>query len=374
MNDQGTPSSSLSGDHSGEESSARNAFAEIPGTPNSTPENGLEQRLHRHRSGRRHDRELSRSSGAKPRTHSKGRNKRSPREMLDRWIMGGCCFLGAVAFLSIGFYFGHKFGTPADVSNRSTQQEIPLPTAEAESLLDTAFTAYQDGKYRVAMLDFQKAQDAQPGLFGIDYLIAESANKAGEQALAQDAAQHAVSKNELPGEARVLLAIINLAKSKSGVQEPQQLADPSTTAQNEIKQYMAAHPDDARAFAKLGDLLRLTGEYRSAVGILHKGVLRSDPEAARELLSAKEQLARIQNEPAKSAPSLSELTAMNGEQALAAALTSLQLKQSEEAAVFLERARDLYPPSIFRELMKDGAFADFYSDPKVKSFFKENNS
>ena len=306
--------------------------------------------------------------------HSKGRNKRSPGEMLDRWIMGGCCVLGAVAFLSIGFYIGQKSGAHTDVSSRGVQQEAPLPTAESEALLDTAFTSYQDGKYRVAMLDFQKAQDTQPALFGIDYLIARSANKAGEQALAQEAAGHAVSKNELAGEARMLMAIINLAKSKSNVQESQQLADPSVTAQNEIRQYIAAHPDDAKAFVNLGDLLRVTGEYRSAVEILHKGVLRSDPETARELLSAKEQLARLQNEPAKTAPSLSELTAMSGEQSLAAALTSLQLKQSEEAAVFLERAKDLYPPRIFRELMKDSAFADYRSDPKVRSFFKEDNS
>lgn len=332
---------------------------------------GLEQRLHRHRSSRRDERKKDRLTARK---HSTGRNKRSPGEVINQWIMWGCCFSGMIAILALGYYCGQKFGAHPEAPNRVIQQDAPLPTAETEVLLDTAFSAYQEGKYRVAMMDFQKAQDAQPALFGIDYLIAESAIKAGELALAQEAAGHAVSKNEMAGQARIILAIINLSKSKSSVQEPQQLADPAVSAQNEIRQFMASHPDDAKAFGSFGDMLRMTGEYRSAVEILHKGVLRSNPESARELLSAKEQLARLQNEQARSAPSLSELTAMSAEQALVAALASLQLKQSEEAAVFLERARDLYPPQIFRELMKDTAFDEYHSDPKVRSFFRIDNS
>ena len=318
MNNLSPTSASSDGDIPAKEVTPQEASTEISSASLPSQESGLEQRLHRHRSSRRDEREKSNTSNSSARKHSKGRNKRSPGEIINQWIMWGCFFFGAIAFLAIGFYCGQKFGTHPEVSNCVIHQDAPLPTAETETLLDSAFTAYQDGKYRAAMMDFQKAQDAQPALFGIDYLIAESAIKAGEQALAQE--------------------------------------------------------DDAKAFGNFADLLRMTGEYRSAVEILHKGVIRANPDAAKELLSAKEQLARLQNEQARTVPSLSELTSMTGEQALVAALAALQLKQSEEAAVFLERARDLYPPQIFRELMKDTAFDDYHSDSKVSSFFKVDNS
>ena len=65
---------------------------------------------------------------------------------------------------------------------------------------------------------------------------------------------------------------------------------------------------------------------------------------------------------------------MSGEQALVAALASLQLHQSEEAAVFLEKARDGYSPQAFRELLLDEAFNDYRNDPVMKSVFKQGNS
>lgn len=375
MNDQPMPSQQ-----------GKNQEGEIP--PSSDPEKTqlsqpilqptiFEERHSHHRSSRSNDRSQSKTAAASRGTHSQGRgsrgksqNKISPQAKKDRWIFGGFIVLAIIACLAIGFYFGQKSESHTEVVNHIAQQDAPFPTPEAEALLDTSFKALHEGNYREAMIGFKKAQDIQPALLGIDYLIAESAYKAGENILADDAAEHALSKNESTEQASVLRALITLAKTKKGGQDAQQLADPNVTAQTEIKQLVATHLGDAKAYALWGDLLRSSGEYRSAVDILHKGVLRADPEAARELLSAKEQLARLQNQSAKTVPSLSELTSMSGEQALVSALASLQLKQSEEATVFLERARDLYSPQIFRELMNDEAFADYHTDPRVKSFFK----
>ena len=192
--------------------------------------------------------------------------------------------------------------------------------------------------------------------------------------MAIDAAGQAISKNESVDQARLLLALINLNRSKGKDQVVSQLVDPQLAAENEIKNYSAAHPADAKIYEIWGDLLRSEGSYRSAVDILHEGVVRASPEASRDVLSAKEQLARLQNEKAKSVPSLSELTSMSGEQALVAALASLQLHQSEEAAVFMEKARDSYSPQVFRELLLDMAFDDYWNDPLIKSFFKQGNS
>lgn len=375
MNDQPMPSQQ-----------GKNQEGELP--PSSEPEKiqlsestlqptTFEERHLHHRSSSRRDRSQSKSAAASRGTHSQGRGSRGKSQnkiylqaRRERWILGGCIVLAIIVCLAIGFYFGQKSQSHTEVINQATQLYASFPTPEAESMLDTSFKALHEGNYREAMIGFQKAQDIQPVLFGIDYLIAESAYKAGENILADDAARHALSKSESSERASVLRSLITLAKTKTGGQDAQQLADPNVTAQTEIKQLVATHLGDAKAYALWGDLLRSSGEYRSAIDILHKGVLRADPEAARELLSAKEQLARLQNQSAKTVPSLSELTSMSGEQALVSALASLQLKQSEEAEAFLERARNLYSPQIFRELMHDGAFDDYHTDPKVKSFFK----
>ena len=302
----------------------------------------------------------------------KGWNRLTAFQQSEKMVIWGCCFLGVLVVFAGGFYFGQKFGQHAEVAEQIARQDAEFPLPETDALLDDAFTAFRQGSYRNAMMSFQKAQDKQPALVGLDYLIAESAYKAGEGVLAREAARHALSKNESAEQARVLLAQMDLEKSKSPEEESQQLADPNVPLEIEIKQFVANHLADAKGYALWGDFLRGSGSYRSAADVLHKGVLRADPDSSRELLSAKEQLARLQNDPGKTVPSLSELTAMNAEQSLLAALTCLQQHQGEEAASFLDRARDLYSPQEFRELMNDVAFVDYHDDPQVRRFFKQD--
>jgi tetratricopeptide (TPR) repeat protein len=302
--------------------------------------------------------------------HSKHKGRQLDRYAIEKILVLGCCFLGVVAVFVGGFYVGHKYSGHSDTSDQVVlQQDAAFPSPESDLELDAAFTALLHSKYSDALLKFQKVQQSEPTLFGLDYLIANSAYRAGENSIAEQAAESAISKNEDAQEARVLQALINSKKTsdQSGVA---QLADPNTTLESEIKQLVATHLGDARVYGIWGDFLRSNGSYRSAVDIFHKGVLRADPSQTEELLSAKEKLAALQNKPAQTAPSLSEMTSMTGEQALVAAFACIQLKQGEEASSFLEHARDLYPPQIFRELMNDGAFADYRTNPQLSGFFK----
>ena len=308
------------------------------------------------------------------RTHSNpGRRSRGGGDfhLSPQVLIWGCSFLGAVVVFFGGYYLGQKSGRSAELRNRVVAQDAEFPMAESNALLDDAFKAYSQGKYRDAMVAFQKVQEKQPALVGIDYLVADSAYRAGEGVLASDAAKRAIFKNESSGQARALLALLELEKSKVSKSEDaaQQMNDPSVNAENEIKQLVASNLGGARGYLLWGEFLRSNGSYHSAADVLHEGWLRADPRDSREYLSAKEQLARLQNEPAKSAPSLSELTSMSGEQALVAALASLQLHQKEEAASFLERAKELYAPEVFQELTRDGAFADYKEDLQFKSYF-----
>jgi tetratricopeptide (TPR) repeat protein len=342
----------------------------VPETPLEPADPNFRRRSrHRHGQSRSGSNRKNPASKNKPK-RSRQRGKDSPRVITERWIITFCILLGVFACLALGFWIGQRHAIQTDASTHEAKQDAPIPTAETAALLDEAFTGLKAGNYDTALLKFQKAQETQPSLVGLDYLIAKAAQRAGESVLAGDAAAHAIAKNESAEEARTLLAMMNLSKEKSVSQDGQQLADPAVAAEAEIKQLVATHPDDAEAFLLWGDLLRSVGSYSSAADILHRGIYRANPTASSELLSAKEQLARLQDQPAKTAPSLSELTSMTAEQSLVAAFASLQLKQSETAAAFFDHAQELYSPEIFRELMNDIAFADYRQDKQLKKFFK----
>jgi len=339
---------------------------EIPGADAAKAESQPERR---HRRSRLEDRRADSRAGKNSRNPSKGKSKLTMIQQTDRIVLWGCYFLGALVVFAGGFYMGQKSGHHTDMENQVAQQDAAFPSPETDALLDAGFEAFQKGSYRDAMENFQHVLDKQPTLVGLDYLIAESAYLAGEKALAEEAAGHALSKNESVEQARVLLSLIDLDKSNSAGDGTQQLADPKVTAESAIKQLVASHLAEAKGYGLWGDFLRSNGSYRSAADILHKGVLRADTDASRDLLSAKEQIARFQDNPPTTVPSLSEVTSMSGEQALVAALAALQKHQVEEAVSFLEHARDLYSPLIFQKLMKDVAFADYSKDPQLKQFF-----
>ena len=293
--------------------------------------------------------------------------------MTQRIMIGACCLLALVGIFLLGFLIGQKAARNEAASHKVVIQETVFPSPENEALLDKGFDEMGKGDYRHAMMDFQKVKDNQPALTGTDYLIAVSAFKAGENVIAEDAANQAISKNETADEARVIIALLSLNKTKDAQDQDDQFADPKTSAETEIHHLAAAHPENAGVYVLWGDLQRSNGTYRSAVDIFHKGVLRALPDDSRELLSAKEQLARLQNVSAKTAPSLSALTSMSAEQSLVAAFSCMQLGKSDDAAVFLQRARDLYSPEIFRELMADQAFNDYRTDPALKGFLQSDS-
>jgi len=338
----------------------------IPGPDAVNPESQPERRRRR---SRQEDHRSASRVGKNSRHQAKGNSRLTTIQKTERIVLWGCYFLGALVVFAGGFYVGQKSGHHAEMENDVVQQDAAFPSPETDALLDVGFEAFQKGSYRDAMEDFQHVLDKQPTLVGLDYLIAESAYLAGEKVLAGEAAGHALSKNESVEQARVLLALLDLDKSNSAGDGTQQLADPKVTAESAIKQLVASHLAEAKGYGLWGDFLRSNGSYRSAADTLHKGVLRADPDASRDLLSAKEQIARFQDNPPKAVPSLSEMTSMSGEQALVAALAALKKHQEEDAVSFLERARDLFSPLTFQKLMKDVAFADYSKDPQLKQFF-----
>jgi len=330
---------------------------------------------------------------------SRKRGGGSNRRVVRRFLVIGSVLLGLVTAFFAGVLTAGKSSEEAAVKTGREEIQVVLPTTEEAALLDSGFAALSEGNANKALLEFQKVQERQPALSGTDYLIALAAHQAGEKTLALQAAQRAVNKHELEEEARVLIALsenpsgkepgkavqqladpvaleearvlIALSENPSGKESGKavhQLADPVASMENAFRRYAALHPADPSVYCHWGDFLRSQGSYRSAADTLHRGGLRTDPTASNQVLSAKESLARLQNDPSAAPPPLTEISSMSGEAALTAACSSLRSNRKSDALLFLARAREFYSPRDFRELMNDCAFAEYRSDPGLKAF------
>lgn len=276
-----------------------------------------------------------------------------------------------------GFVAGQRFyegGEKSALDKSAASTERVFPTSASESLLDEAFASLTSENYRKALLDFQKVQGIQPTLPGIDYLIGNAALLTGEYALAEQSLRQSLSKKELEDESQLLLAIVEFRKSGVRGSPAQKMADPVSVAESAFRHYASLRPADPAVYDQWADLLRSNGSYRSAADLLHKGVLRSDASFNESYLSAKEALTRLQNDPSKEVPSMAGITSMSGEQALVAACIALQQKRVNEAVFFLERAREFYPPNVFRRLLKDPLFDEYRTDPKIKDVLQKSAS
>ena len=280
----------------------------------------------------------------------------------------GSVLLGLVTAFFAGVLTAGKSSEEAAVKTGRVETHVVLPTTEAAALLDSGFAALCAGNANKALLEFQKVQERQPALYGTYYLIALAAYQAGEKTQSLQAAQRAVNDHEMEEEARVLIALSENSLRKEPGAAVRQLADPVVSMESVFRRYAALHPADPSVYCHWGDFLRSHGTYLSAADTLHRGGLRTDPNASNQVLSAKESLARLQNDPSAAPPPLTEIGTMSGQAALTAACSSLRSNRKSDALLFLERAREFYSPRDFRELMNDCAFDEYRTDTGLKAF------
>ncbi|KAB2640451.1 MAG: hypothetical protein DVB30_01655 [Verrucomicrobia bacterium] len=355
--------------HTPEKTSVTVEVDDAPVLASSTQQGTLSSDVPRRRRRSSSERHKNRN---RTKTSGNARESRKKQRARTRFILLTILFIIAVtASLVIGFLIGQQSKKRETTAKISNLLEV-IPTSESLSQLDGGFEALRRGDARKAMLDFQSAQRLQP-LFGLDYLVAEAAFLSDEPSLAHDAAERAVTKNEMSAEALVLMDLINFNKEKASSDGAPRFATPFASLENTLRKYAASHPADSKIYYLWGDLLGSQGSYKSAMDMYHRGAIRADSLADYSVLTSKEALARLQSEPDKSLHSLSEITAMSGEQSVEAAFGAMQQKNFSDALQFLDRAKDSFTPEVFREILKDHSFDPYRSNPQLKDFFKKES-
>ena len=348
---------SLSGRN--EESAPTEVFGERP-----SDTSGLRRRRRKDRSGGR---------GKKGKGAPGRRDRINRQKLFGRVIFAASLAVLLIGALFLGFVVGQKNEKERQSMEKKPKSEAPDASPESQVLMEKAFRELAEGNSKEAMIDFQKIQNLQPSFHGIDFLIGKASLSSGELVLAEQALLRAVDRDESADQARVLLAIIQLNKAKSAENGSFQMTDPVASAESDFRHYASMNPSDASIYGIWGEMMKAHGSYRSAAELMHKGVLRAEPQGDGSFLAAKEMLSLVQDEPSKAPPSLSEIPTLSADQSLGAALCALRQHKTNDALLFLERARDLYSPRIFRELMKDSALDEFRKDPQVKQFFQKSD-
>lgn len=277
--------------------------------------------------------------------------------------------LSAVLGLSLagfgGFLAGKRFAS--EKAETPSSLEIAPVSAEALASIDASLALLGEGNPRRALLELQKLQQGLTHVYGIDFLLGRLALAAGETSLAKDSFQRSLSKKELEDEAALMIALID-AGPQSKIQGTSTMADPAVSAEAAVDHYVTLHPEDPLVHALYAELLRHQGSYRSAAEALHRAILRCHPSVDPQILAARAVLVAQQNAPSKDVPSMSGVAGMDGLSALAAGYAAFGNHRSEEGVLFLERASEFYPKSVFRQILADTAFDEFRSDSKFKDF------
>jgi hypothetical protein len=144
------------------------------------------------------------------------------RDKAKRLMITACGLLSLCLATLVGFIVGKKSSDSSASPDQSVSLEVVQPTSASEALLDDAFRALRDGQPKKALLTFQKIQQSQPSLTGIDYLIGHAAHSAGESSIAEEAFQRSLAKKEMDEEARLALAMNHLFQGSAGAQRGSQ--------------------------------------------------------------------------------------------------------------------------------------------------------
>ncbi len=271
--------------------------------------------------------------------------------------------LVAAAFVA-GAVTGRKSAAskfvPGPVEVRAEEREL------ARGLAEAGLAARFAGREGEALGYFDEARRHDPTLRGLDYQRALTLLKLGEYDEAAQAARRSIDNGEESGNARALLGLIALERSRG--------AGGVAAAGDEIRRHVEearqADPLNPMPLYVLAEFHRAAGEPEQAVEAYRRALERVSQSDSILISTVKAGLAgmRLNFSPASLRYKLQE---MNGvappEQFYFAAADALLRGDKETATGYLEQVRGQVPSTVFKTLLQDSFFQDYLSGGMVGS-------
>lgn len=269
-------------------------------------------------------------------------------------------FLAGLAFMA-GVYASQKTAPrpmPAADAQKGAQQ-----VRVARERVEEALAARFAGDQRKALDLFASAAEADSSLQGLDYQRGLSLLELGETAAAAEAAQRSLSHGEEEANAYALLVLCEAARASTGrpaasPEEVLALADKGRTAD----------PLNPAPYYALAEFFRAVGQPALALGNYQKALERVSKSDSIMVATVKAGLSGIRLQqgvgPDVVVPSLQDKV-IPPEWLFFAAADALLKGDKATAQAFLERARGVLPPDLFKALLDDSFFQDYMPDGMV---------
>jgi len=266
------------------------------------------------------------------------------------------------------FLAGLAFVAGVFTSQKTAPRPMPAPDPQkgaqqvrvARDRVEEALAARFAGDQRKALDLFASAAEADSSLKGLDYQRGLSLLGLGETAAAAEAAQRSLSRGEEEANAYALLVLCEASRASTGrpaasQEEVLALADKGR----------AADPLNPAPYYALAEFFRAVGQPALALGNYQKALERVSKSDSIIVATVKAGLSGIRLQqgvgPDVVVPSLQDKV-IPPEWLFFAAADALLKGDKATAQAFLERARGVLPPDLFKALLDDSFFQDYMPD------------
>jgi len=277
----------------------------------------------------------------------------------------GVAVVAAAVFSSVltwnpAFQAGRK-----QVFVEQTKADVKV-AAGFQPRLNQAFDELRAGNPAVALKKFQNLQAENPGLSSTAYLIALSALRSKNFALAEEEAARSIRRNERVSDALAIQALIEVQKSEAP--DLKKLGDHVLRAEMLLRQAMLADPANPVPMIELAGLLRRQRNSAEAIQLLQAARTRVLPFDLPPYLEATIMLTSLQGTPDEELSSADPSPDLPG--TISAAYILMRKGRFNEAAERLKVIQSRTPPSFFRYLLNDPALRPYSQVPELSVFFR----
>ena len=282
-------------------------------------------------------------------------------EILRKLLLGlAVLFLACRAFVAGVFTAKKTAPRPMPVADGQT---VAKEQRAAREIVEQAFAARFAGDHRKALDLFTSAAEADSSLKGLDYQRGLCLLELGETESAAEAAQRSLSRREEKANAYALLVLCQTARVKAGR---------AAASQDEVLALVdkgrAADPLNPAPYYALAEFFRAVGQPALALGNYQKALERVSKSDSMMVATVKAGLSGIRLQQGVGAnvvvPSLQDRV-IPPEWLFFAAADALIKGDKATGQAFLERARGVLPPDLFKALLDDSFFQDFLPEGMV---------
>lgn len=268
--------------------------------------------------------------------------------------------------VAVHTYFSGIDAGMAQSLRAATMERIEVP-AEFTTALDEAMVAIRDGHSDKAIKTLEKLSQTFPNIGSLSYITAFAAVQDGDLDLAERKIDESIKKREKVSDSLALKAIVEAQRTRTPGFKA--LGDPKTRIEVLLRQAILADTSNPFPRLELGNLLRRQKRGEEALVELKAARARLNPADSQMMADTTIALLTLELMPDDKLPAPSETTPSDNPALFAEAYLALRNGNTDRSAALLKTAKDRMPPDLFNYALRDPAFRNARTEPRLAEFF-----